>query len=254
MVAHTYSTKEIAKLTGVHSNTVRLYEAWGYISKPHRLDNNYRIFTDLHLLQMKLARIALPGPYPVNGKRVQLMVKEFASGKLEASLVLAKEYHDMVRLEQKRAARALAILDDWFANRRCQNDDGLIKGRIKAAQKIGVTVDTLRTWERNGLYTIKKDEHGILAFTRLDLDKIEVIRLLRNCGYSIVSLLRVFSHQEIIMEKPSMLLSLPDNDVDFFYVTDRFVQYLQNHEKRAQSIIKIIEDYMKCGENRIKTL
>jgi len=152
MVAHTYSTKELTELTGVHANTVRLYEAWGYISKPGRLEtNNYRIFTDLHLLQMKLARIALPGPYPVNGKHVQQMVKEFALGNLDESLVLAREYLNNVQLEQKRALRALTILDDWFANRSCQNDDGLIKGRLKAAQIIGVTLDALRTWERNGL-------------------------------------------------------------------------------------------------------
>jgi len=246
MVAHTYSTKELAELTGVHSNTVRLYEAWGYISKPGRLENNnYRIFTDLHLVQMKLARIALPGPYPVNGKHVQQMVKEFALGNLHESLVLAREYLNNVQLEQKRAVRAMTILDDWFANRSCQKDDDLIKGRLKAAQIIGVTLDALRTWERNGLYSIKKDQHGILAYTQSDLERIEVVRLLRNCGYSIVSLLKVFNQHENITEKPSILLSLPNNDGDFFYVTDQFMQFLQNHEQRAQSLIVMIEDYKK---------
>ncbi|MDI9552790.1 MAG: MerR family transcriptional regulator [Bacteroidota bacterium] len=245
MTANTYSTKEIAELTGVHPNTIRLYESWGYISKPSRLKNNYRVFTDLHLLQMKLARTALPGPYPVNGKRVHQLVKEFAKGNLEESLALAREYLEKVKLEQKRALRALNILDDWFAKRSCRNNDVLIKGRLKAAQMIGVTLDTLRTWERNGLYAIKKDKNGVLAYTQFDLERIEVIRLLRNCGYSIVSLSKVFNRQDVITEKPSLLLSLPINDEDFFYVTDRFMQYLQSHEKRAQSLIDMIEDYMK---------
>ena len=245
MAANTYSTKEIAELTGVHPNTIRLYESWGYISKPCRLENNYRVFTDLHLLQMKLARIALPGPYPVNGKHVHQLVKEFALGNLEESLALAREYLEKVKLEQKRAVRALKILDDWFAKRSCRNNDVLIKGRLKAAQTIGVTLDTLRTWERNGLYAIKKDQHGIVVYTQFDLERIEVIRLLRNCGYSIASLSKVFNQQDVITEKPSILLYLPNNDEDFFYVTDKFIQYLQNHEKRAQSLIAMIEGYMK---------
>ena len=197
---------------------------------------------------MKLARLALPGPYPVNGKRVQQLVKEFALGNLEESLALAREYLEKVQLEQERALRALNILDDWFTKRSCRNNDVLIKGRLKAAQMIGVTLDTLRTWERNGLYAIKKDKDGILAYTQFDLERIEVLRLLRNCGYSIVSLSKVFNRQDAITEKPSLLLSLPNNDEDFFYVTDQFILYLQNHEKRAQSLIAMIEDYMKREE------
>ncbi len=112
----------------VHPNTVRLYESLGFIAKPGRRENNYRVFT-LHLLQMRLARIALPGPYPVYRKRVQQIIKEFVLGNLKESLTLAREYLD--------------------------SDDG-----------------------------------------------------------------------------------------DLFYVTDRFIQFLQNHEKRAQSLVLLIEDYM----------
>ncbi|KUG03247.1 transcriptional regulator, merr family [hydrocarbon metagenome] len=246
----TYSTKEIADLSGVHPNTVRLYESWGYISSPQRLKNNYRVFTDLHLIQMKLARTALPGPYPVDGKQVHQLVKEFASGNLEVSLDLAKEYLQKVQVEQKRAFKALSILDDWFVCRYSQYDDVLIKGRKKAAQEIGVTLDTLRTWERNGLFAIHKDDLGKLTFTQQDLEKIEVIRLLRNCGYSISSLLRVFNLSDTVQEKPSLLLSLPGNDEDFFYVTDRFVQYLQDHKERAEHLISMIEKYMQDRDSR----
>ncbi|MEN6325067.1 MAG: MerR family transcriptional regulator [Syntrophomonas sp.] len=245
MEQRTYSTKKIAELSGVHPNTVRLYESWGYISSPRRLANNYRVFTDLHLLQMRLARVALPGPYPINGRLVQQMVREFAAGNLEESLALAQDYLAGVRLEQKRAVRALAILDDWMACRVRQKPHVIIKGRIKAAQALDITIDALRTWERNGLFTIQRNERGILNFTGLDLEKIEVIRLLRNCGYTISSLLRVFNRDETVLGKPSLLLSLPDDDADFFYVTDRFLQYLKDHEQRAQKILAMIEDYKK---------
>ena len=44
---------------GVHVNTVRLYESYGLIPVPQRLPNGYRVFTDRHVEQFKLARAAL---------------------------------------------------------------------------------------------------------------------------------------------------------------------------------------------------
>ena len=46
---NTYKTSEVAKLIGIHPNTVRLYENAGLISKPERQSNGYRIFTDLNI-------------------------------------------------------------------------------------------------------------------------------------------------------------------------------------------------------------
>lgn len=54
----TYKTAEVAAIIGIHPNTVRLYEKMKLIPKPERLPNGYRIFTDFHIWQCKLIRIA----------------------------------------------------------------------------------------------------------------------------------------------------------------------------------------------------
>lgn len=243
MPGKTYSTKEIADLTGVHPNTVRLYEAWGFIAPAIRRENNYRVFTDEHLRQMKLARVALPGPYPLDGKIVQAMVKEFARKNTVGALVLAREYLSRVQSETVRAAEALVILDNWFEQKTGDRNQVVFTGRRSAAAGIGVSLDALRTWERNGLFSIARNEHGQLVFSQWDIEKIQVIRLLRNCGYSISSLLRVFADEENLKEKPSLLLSLPDNNADFFYVTDLFLEYLDQHIRRAELILTLIQTF-----------
>lgn len=43
-----YRTSEIAEIVGIHSNTVRLYEKLNLISRPERLQNGHRIFTEIH--------------------------------------------------------------------------------------------------------------------------------------------------------------------------------------------------------------
>lgn len=55
----TYSTSEIARMIGIHPNTVMLYGKWGYIAPVPRKENGYRVYTETHLEQMKLIRLAL---------------------------------------------------------------------------------------------------------------------------------------------------------------------------------------------------
>ena len=55
----TYSTSQIARIVGLHPNTVRLYEEWGLIQKPERKKNGYRVYTDVHVKQFELAKKAL---------------------------------------------------------------------------------------------------------------------------------------------------------------------------------------------------
>lgn len=236
----TYTTKEIADIVNVHPNTVRLYEEWGYISNANRRKNGYRVFTQKHLYQMKLARVALPGPYPVDGKIVHGLVKEFAKGEYEKVLSMVKDYLDGVEIETERAVIALGVLDKWFEEKIGDREKIVFKTRKRASNELGVSIDALRTWERNGLFRINKDEKGIMTFTQWDIEKIMIIRLLRNCGYSIASLFRVFSNEEDLYQKPSEILALRDENSDIYYVTDQFLKYLEDHRKRAEKIITLI--------------
>ena len=68
---NTYKTIDIARIIGIHVNTVRLYEKFGLIPKPERLGNGYRVFTDLHIEQFRLARAALQVEVLQNGLRKQ---------------------------------------------------------------------------------------------------------------------------------------------------------------------------------------
>ncbi len=91
---HDYKGSEVAKLIGIHSNTVRMYEDLGLISKPSRKDNGYRVFTDLHIYQLKLARKAFEVEVLQNGlrKKAITIVKMSAKQDFDEAIVLTKEY------------------------------------------------------------------------------------------------------------------------------------------------------------------
>ena len=87
---NTYKTIDIARIIGIHVNTVRLYEKCGLIPKPERLGNGYWVFTDLHIEQFRLARAALQVEVLQNGlrKRAVDIIKVSALGNYEKAIGL----------------------------------------------------------------------------------------------------------------------------------------------------------------------
>ena len=71
---NTYSTSQIADKFGLHPNTIRLYENWGVISSPERKPNGYRAFTDEHIKQIEIVRLALRAEVLQNGLRKQAAI------------------------------------------------------------------------------------------------------------------------------------------------------------------------------------
>jgi len=87
-------TSDVARAVGVHPNTVRLYEEWGFLPPIPRSPSGYRMFTEAHVDQMRLARTALRGPWPGrNIKRSALaLVRRAASGDLGGALEQAYSF------------------------------------------------------------------------------------------------------------------------------------------------------------------
>lgn len=90
----TYKTAEVAAMIGVHPNTVRLYEKMKLIPKPERLSNGYRVFTDFHIWQCKLIRLAFQVEVLQNGlrKKIVRMVTVSAAGEFDTAIILTEEY------------------------------------------------------------------------------------------------------------------------------------------------------------------
>ncbi len=83
---NTYRTSEVAERIGIHPNTVRLYEELGLIPKARRQHNGYRVFTDFHIEQLRLARTAFQIEVLQNGLRK----KSFRSSKFPQLEILTK--------------------------------------------------------------------------------------------------------------------------------------------------------------------
>jgi DNA-binding transcriptional MerR regulator len=237
-------TSDIARAVGCHSNTVRLYEEWGFLPPIPRSRAGYRQFTEDHLDQMRLARAALHGPWP--GRRVRdaalALVRLSSKGDLGGALEEAYHYQSLVRTERVQAEGAAELLERWAGGAATDvTEDPLRIGA--AAQLLGVTTDVLRNWERNGLISVPRDpRNGYRLYGADEIGRLRVIRMLRRAGYSMMSILRMLLHLDQGGEgNLRQVLDTPRPDEDAFSATDQWLSSLSELERRAVDLIRQLE-------------
>ena len=189
-----YRTIDVARRIGIHVNTVRLYEKCALIPKPERLPNGYRVFTDLHIEQLKLAEEAI-----------------------------------------QITRQILAGLDS-------DEHPGVSYTRKEAADLLGITIDTLRNWELNGLFTIKRRENGYRVYSMKDIQRLKIIRSLRCANYSLTAILRML---RAISDNPAanirMVIDTPNEDDDIMKACDKLLTSLSQARENAVFVAGQIE-------------
>jgi len=247
----TYKTKEIAALTGVHPNTVRFYEDVGFITPPKRLPNGYRVFTKLHLRQMELVRVALRAEVLQNGlrKKAVEVIRFCAALDFEHAAGSAREYEAMLEREAENAKAAVASVESML-NSSAGTDTSL--NRKKAAEKLNITVDTLRNWELNGLITVRRTQNGYRVYNSTDLERLNIIRTLRCANYSLSAILRLLNRLDAGLIAPvEEILNTPEEGEDIVSVCDRLAVSLENTQKDTERMIAILNE-MKARYSTIQ--
>ncbi len=227
-----YTTSEVAKIIGIHPNTVRLYEELGLIPTPKRMSNGYRIFTKLHIDQFKIARAAFQVEILQNGLRKTAVeiIKTSATGNFDKALELTEKYLKQINSEKRNAEEAISIAEGILSqsNKEINN---MYLTRKQAADYLDITIDTLRNWELNGLLTIKRKHNGYRVYTDEDIQILKIIRSLRCANYSLASILRMLNG---ISTNPQSdiraIIDTPRDNDDIISVCDKLLSSL-NHTK-----------------------
>lgn len=238
-----YRTSEIAKIIGIHPNTVRLYEELELIPKPDRMPNGYRVFTDLHIEQFRLARLAFQVEVLQNGlrKKIVQMIKVSAAGDYDKALELTEGYRMQLRQEIANTEEAIDIVKRILDGRQEENVHTM--KRKEVSEYLNISMDTLRNWEMNGLLTVRRRQNGYRVYTDDDIRRLKIIRSLRCANYSLEAILTMLGQ---VSKYPGIdikrALDTPKEDTEIIAVCDKLVTSLTKAESNAEKMLDKLKE------------
>ncbi|MBZ3655278.1 MULTISPECIES: MerR family transcriptional regulator [Lactobacillales] len=233
-----YRTKEIADLIGIHVNTVRFYEEQGFISIPERAKNGYRIFTNQHIEEFKLARAAFKSELLQNNlRKIALeIVRLSANQEYDRAEELTKCYLNQLKKDKLSAEEALEITNNILKSSDKDRETQITYRRSEVAEILDVTIDTLRNWELNGLIEVKRKENGYRVYRDTDIQRLKIIRSLRHANYSLTAILRMLlmldTNPKIDIKQ---VINTPDDNV--IKACDKLLVSLEDAKKNALLIL-----------------
>lgn len=240
---NTYKTAEVAAIIGIHPNTVRLYEKLKLIPKPERMSNGYRVFTEFHIKQCNLIRLAFQIEVLQNGlrKKIAQMITVSATGDFDTAIALTENYLEQLGRERRNAEEAIEIVKEILSGSIEENSRHL--KRKDVSELLDISMDTLRNWEMNGLLTVKRKDNGYRIYTDVDIQRLKIIRSLRCANYSLESILRLLQQ---LSQNPNTdiraTLNTPKRTDNIISVCDRLIVSLLAAEKNAIAILDMLHD------------
>jgi DNA-binding transcriptional MerR regulator len=238
-------TSELAKAVGVHPNTVRRYVERGLLPPVEHSPSGYRRFTQRHLDCLRLACLVYRSQFP--GKAIfqsgMRIVQAAVIGDLGGALERAYNHLALVQAERAQADVAADMLERWAFG--APADATIQPLRIgQVAHLLGITIDILRNWDRNGLIDIPRDPaNGYRRYGVQEISRLRVIRILSRAGYSTSAILRMLIQLDR-GEKTDLrrALDTPRPDEDVYTASDRWLSTLTDQEQRAHAIVALVEE------------
>ena len=246
------STSQLAKAVGFHPNTVRRYVEKGFLPPVERSPSGYRRFTERHLDCLRLARLVFSNLYPgkaIYGSGLNLLYVT-AGGDLGGALELAYRHLALVQSERAQADVAADLLESWALGTPADAISQPLQ-ISETARLLGISIDILRNWDRNGLIDIPRDPfNGYRRYGAPELSRLRVIRMLSRAGYSLSAILRMLIQLDR-GEATDLRLALdtPRPDEDVYMASDRWLTTLSDHEQRARQIIALLEEMIQKQAN-----
>jgi DNA-binding transcriptional MerR regulator len=240
MVSIYLRTGDMAREFGVHPNTIRLYEEWGFLPPVPRSAQGYRLFTETHVDQMRLARLALCAPS--SGPEIRESLRELvwlaAEGDLQLALIHARKHLDMIRNAREQTTTAIAFLENGTAGIADYLPVTLLTIQ-QAAKHIGISVPLLRRWEQYGLIQIPRHPHNrYRLYGEMELGWLYVIRMLRQAGHTIAACLRLLpkckppqtkkQHEDLLSAAHHWLSTLVAHETQSVSILVQLEMMLQN--------------------------
>jgi len=197
---------DLARAAGVSAQTVRKYEAWGFLPPAERSATGYRRYSARHMQALRTARAMVAG---YGWPRALGIMRSVHGGDLDSAVSAVDACHAALHQARQETLTTLAALR--LAAAPIGEDRGPRRAESAlqigaAAQQVGVRVSTVRLWEGHGLLQPRRDPaSGYRLYDAAEMRRLGVVALLRKGGYSFDAIRPILT--ELAMGAPDQAVS-----------------------------------------------
>lgn len=212
----------------------------GALEPAKRLPNGYRIFCGRHIFQIRVCRLVFGGFVNRRLRRISRDVLQASRDwNPEAYRQAADRYLQAAEEDIRRTKRAVDIVMDKLQETR---GEGFLYTKKQAAALAGATSETIRNWERNGLFR-QRAQYEKRLYSQQELNRMYVIRLLLDNGYSMMAVRRFFEEYDGGGREPAVRqLMEPGENEDLIYRADRYMETLSEAKEKARQIYALTDE------------
>lgn len=243
MIKACYYIKEISSRTGVKAGTIRFYEKIGFLEPVERMPNQYRVFNEHHIYQIQVCSLVF-GDF-VNTRLRKISMNIIAAAKdwdLESYDRAAQNYLQAVEQDITRTKKAVSIVTKQLDQ---DENDEKEYSKKETAELLGVTPETIRNWERNGLLT-QKEPYSRRRYQSDEIRRMYMIRFLLDIGYSCMEILQFLTaYDDGLDKKATGFLLGTVEDVELYSRADQYLKSLIRARTQAEMLCHLLVDMKK---------
>jgi DNA-binding transcriptional MerR regulator len=184
-----FRTKALAKLVGCGVQTIRNWEAWGFLPPATRTAKNYRVYTQQHVDAFKVS--SQLGFAWLDTERI---MRAIHAGQLDTALAFIDDQHAKLHLARVQAQDMLGVLrtlgkSETAVQRFARQTPLTIQA---VAAKAGVRASAIRYWEQRGLlHPVREKGNDYRRYDAAQSRRAQVVALLRANELDFESISRV---------------------------------------------------------------
>jgi len=235
-----YYIKDISEKTGVKASTIRFYEKLGFLEPVERMSNQYRVFNEHHIYQIRICSLVFGGF--VNKRLRKISMNAIAAAKdwdVEAYDIATQGYLQAIEDDITRTKKAISIVTKQI--KQDENDEKAYSKK-EAAELLGVTPEAIRNWERNGLLAWR-ESYSRRLYKPDEIRRMHMIRFLLDTGYSCMAILRFLTAYDAgLNQKAAGVLLGIEEDKELQSRTDKYLKSLMRARMQANELCRLLAD------------
>ena len=193
---------------------------------------------------MQIARLAFSQEFIQNNlrKKATQIVKLSGREQLKEALIAAKNYYAFLQQEYAHTISTVETIEKLQQNNVLSESETTYTHK-QVAERLNLTEETIRNWERNGLLEIARNRQNRRVYTESDIQKCMVIRTLRSAHFSITSIAHLL--QAISTKKDVSIVDIvksPKFVPEFTHVTDDLVMNLKKAMTDVEQVIALLKE------------